>query len=286
MSARVTVRSSITNPPWSIRLWAMNWRMKSATAGPGQATQPSPMRKRRWRSRGSSASRSCRRQDELDLLAQRLHRVEQPKAGAAHPRRDRGAAEDPGEHPGRRARDLLRDPERQRQPGVDRAAEGDHGVDRPPRAGRRRPGSRTSRPGSSRRGGRRARSPRRPGATASQTATTWSASVRSSPPSSCSGAPKSTTHGSAPPACRTETALDAGRDVVDVGGEHQRRHQEHRGTGRPIGVVVAQAVVAPLGGDLVRRRLLAGLQSAEARDLERVLGGGAETGCRFGDRIG
>ena len=42
-----------------MRLWAMNWRMKSATAGPGQATQPSPIRKRRWRSRGSSASRSC-----------------------------------------------------------------------------------------------------------------------------------------------------------------------------------------------------------------------------------
>ena len=52
------MRSSITKPPWSIRLWAMNWRMKSATAGPGQATHPSPIRKRRCRSRGSSASRS------------------------------------------------------------------------------------------------------------------------------------------------------------------------------------------------------------------------------------
>ncbi len=58
MSASVTKRSSITKPPSSIRLWAMNCRMKSASAGPGQATQPSACRKRRWRSRGSSASRS------------------------------------------------------------------------------------------------------------------------------------------------------------------------------------------------------------------------------------
>lgn len=33
--------------------------MNSASAGPGQATQPSFMRYRRWPSRGSSASRSC-----------------------------------------------------------------------------------------------------------------------------------------------------------------------------------------------------------------------------------
>ena len=58
MSASVTSRSSTVKPPASIRLWATNWRMKSASAGPGQATQPSPSRKRRWRSRGSSASRS------------------------------------------------------------------------------------------------------------------------------------------------------------------------------------------------------------------------------------
>ena len=60
MSASVTSRSSTMKPPSSIRLWATNWRMKSVSAGPGQATQPSASRKRRWRSRGSSASRSCR----------------------------------------------------------------------------------------------------------------------------------------------------------------------------------------------------------------------------------
>ena len=59
MSASVSSRSSITNPPSSIRLCAMNWRRKSAIAGPGHATQPSASRNRRWPSRGSSASRSC-----------------------------------------------------------------------------------------------------------------------------------------------------------------------------------------------------------------------------------
>ena len=43
MSARVSSRSSITNPPSSIRLWAMNWPTNSASAGPGQATQPVPL---------------------------------------------------------------------------------------------------------------------------------------------------------------------------------------------------------------------------------------------------
>src|SRR5438270_597088 len=54
MSASVTSWSSITNPPWSSRLWATNWRTKSASAGPGQATQPSASRKRRCRSRDPS----------------------------------------------------------------------------------------------------------------------------------------------------------------------------------------------------------------------------------------
>ncbi len=59
MSARLSSRSSITNPPSSIRLWAMNWPTNSASAGPGQATHPSPSRNRRCPSRGNSASRSC-----------------------------------------------------------------------------------------------------------------------------------------------------------------------------------------------------------------------------------
>ena len=184
MSASVTSRSSITKPPWSIRLWAMNWRMKSASAGPGQATQPSPIRKRRWRSRGSSASRSCSWQDEVDLLAQRLDRVEQAEAGAAHPGRHRGAAEDRRRAtPARRLGDLLGDPERQRAAGVDRAAEGDHASRCPRRGGRRRPGSRTSRPGSSRRGARRGRSRSRDPVDGVGDGETWSARcARGRPP--------------------------------------------------------------------------------------------------------
>ena len=84
-----------------------------------------------------------------------------------------------------------------------------------------------------------------------------------------------------------ETALERRRDVVDVGGEHQRRDEQHRRAGgRILGVVVAQPVDRPLGGDLVRRRLLAGLEAAEARDLERVLGGGAEARRGLRDRSG
>ena len=70
----------------------------------------------------------------------------------------------------------------------------------------------------------------------------------------------------------------AGRrgDVVDVGGEHQRRHEDDVRNGRLVDVVVgevaAQAVVGALGGDLEGLRLLAGLEAAEAQHLERVLG--------------
>jgi hypothetical protein len=46
--------------------------------------------------------------------------------------------------------------------------------------------------------------------TASAIATTWSLSVRSSPPSSRSGAPKSITHGSTPFSRSSATALLAG----------------------------------------------------------------------------
>jgi hypothetical protein len=67
-----------------------------------------------------------------------------------------------------------------------------------------------------------------------------------------------------------------GRDVVDVGGEHQRRHQQHRGANRAVGEVAPQPVRRPGGDDVERRRLLVGLQAAEPRDLERVLCGGAQ----------
>ena len=46
--------------------------------------------------------------------------------------------------------------------------------------------------------------------TASATARTWSSSVRRMPPGSCSGAPKSITHGSTPPAASAATADSSG----------------------------------------------------------------------------
>ena len=98
MSASVTRRSSITNPPSSIRLWAMNWRRKSAIAGPGQATQPSASRNRRWRSRGSSASRSCsasRKSSRLrtDLTGSSSRKpVRLAHAGSAQPPNTRSAS--------------------------------------------------------------------------------------------------------------------------------------------------------------------------------------------------
>ena len=126
MSASVTSRSSITKPPSSIRLWAMNWRRKSAIAGPGHATQPSASRKRRCPSRGSSASRSCSRRMKsirlrIDLTgSSSLKPVRLAHAGSAI------SAEDPVARRLRRpGRELLRDPERHREPSVDRAAERD-----------------------------------------------------------------------------------------------------------------------------------------------------------------
>ena len=49
--------------------------------------------------------------------------------------------------------------------------------------------------------------------------------------------------------------------------------------------VAAQPVDGPLGDDLVRRRLLVGLEAAEARHLEGVLRRGAEPAGRRGDQI-
>ena len=71
-----------------------------------------------------------------------------------------------------------------------------------------------------------------------------------------------------------------GRDVIDVGGEHQRRHEQCRRTGRvgaPGGrAIPAQAVDALLGDDVVGAGLLARVESAEARDFDRVLRGCGE----------
>ena len=72
---------------------------------------------------------------------------------------------------------------------------------------------------------------------------------------------------------------DVGRDVVDLGGDHQRRHQQHRARDarRRAGrrVVAAQPVVALLVDDRERRAVRGG-QPAGADDLERVLPGEAE----------
>ena len=114
-----------------------------------------------------------------------------------------------GSTPAAEPGELLRDPQRKRDPGVHRAAEGDDGIDALAAQVRRRlvaehPALGIAGEVDVAAGRSRTRS------TASQTATTWSARSRSRPPSSRSGAPKSITHGSAPVPWRTETALDAG----------------------------------------------------------------------------
>jgi hypothetical protein len=77
------------------------------------------------------------------------------------------------------------------------------------------------------------------------------------------------------------------RHVVHLGREHQRRHeQDRRATLLLLGVVMAEPVDALLSRQLVRRGLLVGGEAAEARDLERVLGGGADPVDRRGQRVG
>ena len=87
MSASVTRRSSITKPPWSIRLWATNWRMKSASAGPGPgdpalALQEAPLALAR-----QQRLAVVELAQEVDPLAQRLDRVEQAEARCGSSRR-------------------------------------------------------------------------------------------------------------------------------------------------------------------------------------------------------
>jgi len=53
-----------------------------------------------------------------------------------------------------------------------------------------------------------------------------------------------------------------------------------------IGVVTAQAIDPVLADDLERRWLLIGVEAAEARDLERVLGRGADPGSGARERLG
>jgi hypothetical protein len=77
-----------------------------------------------------------------------------------------------------------------------------------------------------------------------------------------------------------------GRDVVDLGRQHHRRHQQHRRAGGLAArVVVTQPVNAVLALDHVGRRLLIGGQAAEAGHLEGVLGRGANTHGGSRDRL-
>ena len=278
------MRSSITKPPWSIRLWAMNWRMKSATAGPGQATHPSPIRKRRWRSRGSSASRSWSWRTKSSRWrrsltgSSRRNPVRLIHAGTV------GPAEDLGERPGRGLRDLLGNPQRQRDPRVDRAAEGDHRVD----------------PVAAAEGGRLVteHAPLRvaaevdvgAGRPADQVDRLGDGDdvvgeVALEPTLLALGGAEVDHPGVGALAVQDRDRARRRRDVVDVGREHQRRHQQHRRPGRLAGVVVAQPEDRASRGDLERRRLLVGLEAAEARDLERVLRRGSQSRRRAQDGI-
>ena len=230
MSASVTSRSSITKPPETSRLWTPNWRITSASAGPGQATQPSASRKRRWRSRRQQRLAVVELADELEPLAQRLRRVEQPEAGPAHPGRARrrcaktcsarNAAAAIAASSGSPKRSVPRVstglPKATIESIPSRAPVGGDLVAEHPALGvaadvdRRGPVSSRTR------------------SIASSIASTWSLSERSRPPSSRSGAPKSTTQGSTPLRCEDLDRAGRGRDVVDVGREHHRRDQHQR----------------------------------------------------------
>ncbi len=211
MSASVTSRSSITNPPSSIRLWAMNWRRKSAIAGPGHATHPSASRNRRCPSRGSSASRSwswrmnsIRERSDLAGSSRRKP-VRLAHAGSAMRRNALSAS-----NPASRGGHLLGQPERHRGARVDGTPERDQRTEALVAPVSRRlvaehPALRVTAEMHVLPGGVCARDRRRPRPPAR-----GRSSVRSSPPSSRSGAPKSTTQGSTPCSRRIVTALVAG----------------------------------------------------------------------------
>ena len=93
------------------------------------------------------------------------------------------------------------------------------------------------------------------------------------PPSSRSGAPKSTSQTSTPQRAERRDRADVGRDVVDLGRDHQRRHEQQRraaGRDRPSSARSGAAGSLLLVDDLERRAVRRG-QPTGARDLERVL---------------
>jgi hypothetical protein len=69
----------------------------------------------------------------------------------------------------------------------------------------------------------------------------------------------------------------SGSHVVDLGREHHRRHQHDRRSRAALGEVMPQLEDPPLGGDLIRGRLLVGGEPTEPRHLESILRRRAET---------
>ena len=231
--------------------------------------------------------------DEVEPLAQRLRRVEQPEAGAAHPGGHAGGGEDVlGEERGRADRRILGKPEAERAAGVDGAAEDDDRVD-PPRAPV---------------GGDLVAEHPALGVAADVDLVV--AGLGADPVDRLVDREHVVVEGALEAALlalgRAEVddpRIDAvaaqdldragrGSDVVDVGGEHHRRHEQQGrarrrlrslpGGGREV---AAQPVDRPRRDDLEGRRLLVGLEAAEAGHLERVLRRGAEPAGRRGDQI-
>ncbi len=170
---------------------------------------------------------------EVETLAQRLDGIEQAKAGAAEPGGDGGAPEDAGEQTGGGLGHLLGDAERQCAMGVDRAAEGDHAVDRLATA---KGGGLIAEHAALRvtgevdvATGRFARH----GPTASETATTWSVKRALEPALFALGGAEVDDPGIDPAIAEHRDGARGRRDVVDVGGQHQRRHEQDR---RSVGV--------------------------------------------------
>ena len=156
----------MTKPPSSMRLWAMNCRRNSAIAGPGpRRPSPRPPGSGAGPRAASSASRSCSCKRNSTRL-----RADLTGSSSWKPSRLAHAGQRPARRTaGRRASPARLEANCSGRPNgiaaarVDRAAEGDQRVDALARGGRPPPGRRTSRPASSRRGGRPARSARGPG---------------------------------------------------------------------------------------------------------------------------
>ena len=228
MSASVTSWSSITKPPDSIRLWATNWRMKSASAGPRPRDEPLARQEAPLALARQQRLAVVELHEEVEPGAQGLHRVQHPEARAAGPGRQRPPAQEPVGDEGRAtARHVLRQAERHRLAQVGRAAERDdagHALAAP--VGGCLVAEHAALASSAEVDvalGRRADAI--DGVADGEHVV---GEVRSRPPASRSGAPKSTTQGSTPCSCSDPTAVAAGDDVADLGREHHRRDEQDR----------------------------------------------------------